>query len=731
VTVLRVGTYASAASILDYVDRSGVRQGFAPSALHAIADPHGIVLVHRRFASAGAAFAALDAGAIDVVPAPCGDGGNDHRWVSEPYALPQAGAVTRREPAKPRALADLAGLRVAIEREEMGGIARTWLPSGGELVEAEDARSGVEMVANGNADVFVGIQDTNAGIIDALGYGSLESTQLPLAVPLCLVVNRGNAPAVSLVAAGLARLSPAKRREIQLQPLPASAHRAPERQFALTDDERRWASSHPVIRVGIERLNRPYDFPDEQGEWQGLGAALLRQFAPIAQVRFEPVLIDEARTLADALRDGTIDLATSFPIGYAATPMRGIALTRPYDSFPWSFVRLDDIAGPPARVAVNAWRLRQLLPVAALPDVAIVPRERAADALRAVLAGNADAALINAVAAEELPDRYAYGRLRADAAIAGIERIGFAAAERHALLADMLDRYLASYSPRELARLASRSRPVSLLLGYDKGAVIALSIGAATIVFTVLFTLLSAYWRTRAARRAADAARLEAVAAREEAEAADRAKSAFVAMMSHEIRTPMNGVIGVLDVLDTMTLTLEQRRYLDVAQRSGRLMLRVIDDTLDYLKMEQGLVPLEAAPFDIASLAAAAVELHAPLANRKGLPVYLAAMPHFDRFVVGDEARISQIVTNLLSNAIRFTECGYVLLEMRHRIEHGRSKLQLIVSDTGRGISEDYRAHLLRRLRSRTARRRAATAAPASVFRSSSDSSTRWAARST
>jgi ABC-type amino acid transport substrate-binding protein len=176
--VLRIGTFAGEASLLDYVDRSGVRHGFASSALREIVDPHGIVLVHRRFASTGAAFAALDAGEIDVVPASCGGSRDEHRWVSGPYALPQAGVVERRERAKPRALADLAGLRVALERDEGGGIAKIWLPPAADLVEVDDARSGVEMVADGAADAFIGIHDANLGIIDAKGYGFLESTQL-------------------------------------------------------------------------------------------------------------------------------------------------------------------------------------------------------------------------------------------------------------------------------------------------------------------------------------------------------------------------------------------------------------------------------------------------------------------------------------------------------------------------------------------------------------------------
>ncbi|WP_181885538.1 ATP-binding protein [Trinickia dinghuensis] len=270
-----------------------------------------------------------------------------------------------------------------------------------------------------------------------------------------------------------------------------------------------------------------------------------------------------------------------------------------------------------------------------------------------------------------------------------LARVGDAGAPQ-ALMADGIDAVPAARD----GGMPGGHVPLTIVLGYEKRAVIGVASAAAAIAFAVIAALAWAYRRTRAARAVAVAARTEAIAAREQALAADRAKSAFVAMMSHEIRTPMNGVVGVLDLLDTMPLAGEPRRYLGIAQHSARLMLRVVDDTLDYLKIEQNALTLDAAPFDICALAAAAAELHAPLAARKGVALYLATMPHFDRQLVGDEVRVNQIVTNLLSNAIRFTERGHVLLEVRRKTVRSRPWLILSVSDTGTGISEAYRGRL-------------------------------------
>ena len=693
---LRVGAYRDETSALDYVDQAGVRQGLNASVLRAIADHHRMQSAYRAYASVAQAWAALDRGEVDAVPVACEDPAPGNVGaLSAPYATVPVGAVVAHGRPLPSEPGDLAGKRVVIVGGSLGAATlRAWLP-GLALREMPDRHAALQALANQEADAFLGLHPLNIGAVNASALGTLTAVELPLSVSLCLASRRGDARTAAIITEGLAAIPSSALNEIAIQPLPAAMRHTPEpgAAFRLSDAEQAWVRAHPVVRVGVERLGRPYDFLDGHGRWQGLGASLLRQFAQATGLRFEPVQLDAAQEPDEALRSGVVDLVTSFPLGASAS-LRGVVMTRAYDSFPWSFVRAERDEASSGRIATVPWRLARLASSPNLDGTALVARTNSADALRAVLAGNADAALVNVVAAEELGDRYARGRLVADPTVAGVERIGFATASQQYLLAGMLDRYLASYRPRELARLASRTRPITIVLGYEKGTVLALASGGVAVALAVIAALAWAYRRTRVARGVALAAQGEAIVAREQALAADRAKSAFVAMMSHEIRTPMNGVVGVLDLLDTMALPPEPRRYLGVAQHSARLMLHVVDDTLDYLKIEQGALTLAAEPFDVCALAAAAVELHAPLAARKGLAIYLAAMPHFDKRLIGDEARVNQIVTNLLSNAIRFTERGYVLLEVRRKVARGRAWLVLSVTDTGVGISEAYRARL-------------------------------------
>gem|GEM_PF-548896 len=179
--------------------------------------------------------------------------------------------------------------------------------------------------------------------------------------------------------------------------------------------------------------------------------------------------------------------------------------------------------------------------------------------------------------------------------------------------------------------------------------------------------------------------------AKEDADRASQYKSDFLSHMSHELRTPLNAILGISEVLSETSLTREQAQYTQMLYQSGELLLDIINNILDLSKIEAGQMRLESIPFDIRDLVEQTAQVVSVAAHQKGLQVAWRVAPAVPAALRGDPTRLRQILINLLGNGIKFTEAGYVSVNIDLDVEH-QCPLQIAVQDSGVGISEEKQA---------------------------------------
>ncbi|SKB97596.1 transporter substrate-binding domain-containing protein [Luteibacter sp. 22Crub2.1] len=596
--------------------------------------------------------------------------------------------------------------------------------------------------------------------------------------------------------------------------LPSSS----EADVPLSEDERRWLATLPVLRIGIDPTAAPLSMIGRDGEAEGLSIDYLEAALHALGLRTRTVPTTDWHEAVRAASAGDIDVLPAASARNAELG-RHFIFSAPYAEFPVMIVTREDFATigdshdlAGRHVAANLSQGAVAAAVKAIPGVGVIDVRTTADGLQAVATGTAEAYVGDIATAEALIRRDYPAKLKLAAPTNERAELTVAVSARYAPLVPLIDRALARLPERrsqsirntwlrshytwggswtEIARKVGPAGVLALLLlmavsyaylqlrretrrrvrseaqladvtrhmpavvyrfmyrtdgpitfiyvggnpepmfGIDAETILRderrafervderdqSSLLAAMAQSAATLQPLHAELRVRDVaperwvashalpRRVGDAVEFtgywidvserhrqssQLASAKLAAEAATQAKSRFLATMSHEIRTPMHGVLGTLEILGETELDEAQRRLLTTAESSAEALLQILDDVLDFSRIEAGRVLLDPSPVDIRSLVSGVIDLHRWQAGKKGLRLGTRIDPRLAACLLVDSSRLRQILLNLVSNAVKFTEEGGVeltvdVVEDAHEVQ----AVRFCIGDTGIGVAAD------------------------------------------
>nr|WP_302476485.1 transporter substrate-binding domain-containing protein [Aeromonas dhakensis] len=559
-----------------------------------------------------------------------------------------------------------------------------------------DTRSALMAVEQGEADAYIG----NLHVVNLFikhHPGLVVVAQSPLLMEtLHLGVNR-NKPGLAIrLNTAIQSLTVEERGALEQRWLGESitpqfmGHSG----FLLRPDERTWLSTLPPMKLGLIPGWSPFSMQDKEGGWSGLIADYLSLLREKLGLAYHNLPVKSWPDLQQLLLHHEIDM-TVLPVRiverlagwhgstvFSAFPM---VLVTARDSHPIGDIT--DLAGK-RLLLTDSMLIPQLK--ALLPDTTLMVTRNASEGLTAVADGKGDAYIGNLVVVSRLIAEQFEDQLHIAAPSPFKDELVVAVREPYAPLLPLVNRVLASMSDKERRQI----RNTWLALNYSEGVpwqqLIRTLIPLGSGISLFILVLFIAYWRLRqeiGRRRQVEAALASAKA---RAESAATMRGEFLATMSHEIRTPMNGIMGMAEQLSLTGLSEDQRQMVEIINRGARGLHALIDNVLDYAKLEAGKMILSEEPFLLRELVDSVLTMTLSEVHRKGLRVYLWTDAEVAARVSGDALRLGQILFNFVSNAIKFTEQGFVELSLRlvHQ-DAGRQTLCFGVRDSGIGMGPE------------------------------------------
>lgn len=458
-----------------------------------------------------------------------------------------------------------------------------------------------------------------------------------------------------------------------------------------TPQEKAWIQANPVVRFAVYPGGRPF-IHMKGGQPAGVAMEYLRAIAEPSDLTFEPVHVANIREARLALQRNELDLLPVAPtLQDGSAPDDALLTTRPYfvgtavimtRASTANIFRLSELEG--LHVAVRRDSLLHQLLKNQFPAITLVPVTDAQDELDAVSSGMADAAMDVDTALLPLWRKTYFSNLHVSGAISDMVlsfRMGVRADDP--MLASIIDKSLASLTAKQTDEMMAKWMEDS-----DYGVTSwrvhyrfhALEITAALMLLVALVYL---YGRARKDRR--------------RAEHSEKEKAMFLAVMSHEIRVPLSAVLSSVELLRLTRLNKNQRELLLTSSSAADALLRLVDDVLDLSKLEADGLTLDYTPTDVRKLVHDMVQIVRHRVDEKGLQLNLNIDAPDDTHLLLDATRIQQVVINLLTNAIKFTNHGSVTLDIalnRPGSDATSGQLSVSVCDTGIGIPPEQHTRL-------------------------------------
>ncbi|WP_338325964.1 response regulator [Aeromonas salmonicida] len=469
--------------------------------------------------------------------------------------------------------------------------------------------------------------------------------------------------------------------------------------FLLRPDEREWLSRLPPLQLGFIQGWEPFSYTDNSGKVSGLIGDYLALFKEKLGLAYRYRTDQRWPELLQALLHQEVDL-TIIPTRISQR-MVGWEISQPITAFPViiAMARGNSTVGGLAELAGKHLIVTDSMLVAELknriPDIRVSVVSGPEAGLAMVAAGSGDAYIGNLVVVSRLINKQFDDSLHIVAPTPFKDELAVAVRDTYAPLLPLINRVLVSMSDKEKQQIRNTWLAVNYSEGIPWQKLIQTLIPVGTGVTLFILALSIAYWRLRQEilhRRQVE----EALArAKEIAEHAASKKAEFLATMSHEIRTPMNSIVGMAEQLSFTSLDLEQRQMVAIINRGAEGLLQLIGNVLDYSKLDVGKMALAPSSFLLRELIDSVLTMISSEVQRKGLQCYLRVDDEVGARFTGDVLRLKQVLFNLVSNAIKFTERGFIELSIKLEAQtDGEQRLLIGVQDTGIGMSTEAQARI-------------------------------------